>query len=191
MEATISLNKQIVSNYETVRKSPNIPTLAMLRRSLDEKNELYPYNGDLVFTGENMPPHKPTPDTLTMGLEVIIHQTKKIHLAARKKLTFEGRFMAAPKIILEVQSGIIELIDSGDPKNPVTTIAAQTRLVLSAPEIFLNGVHLKCYDAPIDFRARTIRYANIDFQELQKASTFSPNCKFINCKFMEVEVIDD
>ena len=183
MESTIKLNKNIVCDYQIERKSPNIPSLEILRRSLNDKDDIcYPYNHALI--GQIMQPHQPLPNTLTLDPGVIIHQTKSIHLCARQHLVFQGLFMAAP--VIKLEAAVIELIDSGDPEEPITTIAAQTRLVLNAHEVFFNGVALRCYDAAIDCRAKTIRYANIDLQELQKTAKFPPSCKFL-----EVEVVDD
>ncbi|MBS0616006.1 MAG: hypothetical protein JSR58_05590 [Verrucomicrobia bacterium] len=186
MATKIEINNSNSSNYLSNGKLPNIPSLEILRRAINPKDYLdYPYEDNgLVFIGEKFSPHKPLPQNLNIGTGCIFHQTRKIHLAAADQLTFSGRFMAAPTIILEATN--IELSDSFDDDEPITTIAAQVKLVLNCSEIFLNGIELKCYDASIDCRAKTIRYANIDLDHLKNSAKFPPSCKFL-----EVEIIDD
>lgn len=172
-------------DYSKTRTIPNIPSLEILRRSLDIKSDLpYPYDHDMVFTGVTQDPHNPIPRILHMHPDVIFHYTKKIHLIASERLTFEGLFMVAPRITLKAKS--IELISSDVKDEPITLIAAQTALVLDCHELFVNGAQLKCYDAPIDIKAERIRYANIDLDKLRASASFSKSCKF-----MEVEVIND
>ncbi len=184
MATNVSLSKPINVNSDTGRKSPNIPSLVLLRRSLDENDPLpYPYDEDVSFTGQDMMTDPPIPDTFTIDPGIIIHQMRSIHLVARKKLIFEGRFMMAP--VIKLKAPLIELIDSNDKAKPISTIAAQTRLVLNAQEIFFKGVKLICCDAKIDCRAMTVRYANVDFAELLAAVKFPPSCTFLKVEITE------